>query len=203
MIEKRFPSHPEFDNAKSQCRECCVIEAYGVVVCGDGCKNHPKVVVIGEAPGQDEVAEKRPFVGKSGKLLRKTLNQNGYRRENTLITNILPCRPKNNEFPLDDKLVRRCVERWLLQELALADPDFILLVGGKSLKFLLWMEGITKCRGQMYYLPDWHREVMCLPTFHPSYVLRKENEPGGDKIKGLFEQDIREVAIRAQFIKGD
>ena len=138
------------------------------------------------------------LAGKAGKLLRSTLNEFGFRRENTLISNVLPCRPQDNTFPTDRALVEDCVRMWLKEEIRLAGPQILLLVGAKSLKFVAGLDGITRVRGQWLVVDG----ISCLACFHPSFVLRKSSMPEGPEVMRLFRDDIRTVAARAGFIPG-
>jgi len=193
----KYTSYSEFEDAKLKCRMCSVGKVYDCVVLSDGCKINPKVMIVGECPGADEVEQGKPFVGKSGKLLRYTLNEYGFRKTNSLISNTIPCRPENNKFPSDSKMVDACVYDWLKEEIYLTKPYCILLIGATPLKFLLSKQGITSLRG------NWqdYRGIPCMPTYHPSYVLRKEHMEDGKNIKEDFVNDIRTVAIRAGLIK--
>src|SRR6185436_15278263 len=62
------------------------------------------LMFIGEAPGADEDRLKRPFVGRSGKLLDKLFEQAGFSRKNVYITNIVKCRPPGNRTPIPDEI---------------------------------------------------------------------------------------------------
>ena len=115
----KYKSYKEFEDAKQKCRECMVGHIYNQVVLSDGNKTNTKILIIGEAPGADEIKEGKPFIGKAGKLLRSTLEKYGINESNSVITNTMPCRPLNNKFPKDKKLVYRCRNRWLKQEIAL------------------------------------------------------------------------------------
>ena len=193
----QYESYQEFEKAKLLCRKCSVGLVYNCVVPSDGNKINPIVLIIGECPGSEEVIKKLPFVGKAGKLLRKTLNEFGYRKTNSLISNTIPCRPEDNKFPSDSKLIDDCVYEWLREEIELSKPKYILLIGATPLKFLLGLTGITKLRGKWVN----YKDIQCMPTYHPSYVLRKEHMEEGKQIKADFVSDIKEVAIRAGFIK--
>jgi uracil-DNA glycosylase len=155
-------------------------------------------MVVGEAPGSDEIEQGAPFVGKSGRLLRDTMNEFGFRKENTLITNTIPCRPMDNVFPSDVNLVKSCVEKWLAEEIKLTKPKIILMIGSKPLKFVAGMDGITRMRGE--WMPAMGGHGLALATFHPSYVLRKQYMADGPMIMELFRKDIRDVAVRAGFL---
>ena len=167
-----------------------------------------KVAIVGEAPGADEVKEQRPFVGRSGKLLRKIMTDVGLFPELCFITNVFLVRPPDNNvmwfFDKTDKKV--CLEyppfdgkyvqsKWadeidrLHNDLYHLNPKVIVGVGRIPLWALLNKTGITNVRGVFYpatgpvNLP--HIKVM--PTFHPSYCLRNRK-----KIDDLRE-DLRKV----------
>lgn len=197
-----YPTYEEFERHKLQCRDCPVGNVYNKVVCSDGCKINPIVMVIGEAPGRDEVEAGRPFVGKAGKLLRSTLNEYGFRQKNTVISNVIPCRPEDNKFPTDSKLVMDCSRKWLVEEIKLLQPKYILLLGNQPLKYILKKDSITKVRGIWEHI--WPQGLLgfisCMPTFHPSYVLRREHMSDGDEIKQKFKQDIETLAKKAKLL---
>ena len=193
--------YSRFEAAKAQCNACPLRAVYNRVVGSDGCKQHPKVVVVGEAPGADEVTEGRPFVGRAGKILRGALNDYGFRKGNTLITNTIPCRPPDNNYPVDRALVSSCMDRWLRPELSLLQPEIILLLGGKALKAVLGMDGITKLRGQWFHVDIGECHAAVMPTFHPSYVLRTLNAGDTDTV-AVWHEDLIAVAQRAGFTGG-
>jgi DNA polymerase len=131
-----------------------------------------RVMVIGEAPGRDEDQQGRPFVGRAGRLLDRMFSAIGLARDAVdaeralYITNILPWRPPNNREPTltEAAMLMPFVER----HVALADPDFLVLMGNTPLAALTGARGITRLRGQ------W-REVLgrpALPMTHPAYLLR-------------------------------
>ena len=196
-IPKTFQSYKEFESYKERCRSCPVGLVYNKVVLSCGNKINPTVVIIGEAPGQDEIEQGEPFVGKSGKLLRATLKKYGFSSSNSLITNTIPCRPENNKFPKDDKLVTKCKNMWLKTELTILQPDYLLLIGSQSLKFLLGLEGITKCRGKWYRRKLNGKTISIMPTYHPSYVLRVQYSPYKKYVAEDFEKDIMSVGNKA------
>jgi len=196
---KKYNSYQEFNACKSQCRACPIGLIYDKVVCSDGNTLNPKVVICGEAPGSDEVEQGKPFVGKAGKLLRSTIKEFGFTNENCLITNTIPCRPKDNKFPEDNSLVKNCKNTWLKEELLLTNPDVLLLIGAKPLKFLLGLEGITKLRGKWIKRKLNGKIIQIMPTYHSSYVLRKKFMAEGKQILEDFRDDIAKVAAICGF----
>ena len=191
---KKYSSYIDFNCAKSICRACYVGKVYDKVVLSDGNNVNPKVVIVGECPGADELVEGKPFIGKAGKLLRSTLLECGFNNENSLITNTIPCRPQDNQFPKDDSVVRNCKNTWLREELRLTNPDVIILIGAKPLKFLLGIDGITKMRGQWFERKFNDKTVKLMATFHPSFVLRKIYMEDGKQIKEDFKKDLLTIA---------
>ena len=185
-----FLNYDDFDSAKRMCRECSVGSVYNCVVCSDGCKASPLVVISGEAPGREELEQGRPFVGKAGKLLRDSINNLGFRRSNTLITNVIPCRPLDNKFPTDVALVKSCVSKWLEQELALLQPKVMILLGNQPLRFIMGCTGITSLRGTWLELGA----IRVMPTYHPSYVIRKMHMADGEQITSEFLGDLKLAA---------
>ena len=160
------------------CIACKLATTRNRVVFGEG-NPDARVMFIGEGPGRKEDELGRPFVGRSGELLTRII-ENGMKlsRESVYIANIVKCRPtvdmamQKDRAP-DQEEVAAC-SHFLQKQIELIQPEVIITLGGPSTKFILnSKEGITRLRGQ------WHsyREIPVMPTFHPSYILRN----GGDK----------------------
>jgi DNA polymerase len=125
-------------------------------------------VVIGEAPGADEDASGRPFVGKAGQLLTKMLAAIGLAREDVYIANVLKCRPPDNRPPAPDET--SACRPYLLEQIRLLDPELLLLLGTPATRAVLGTDrGITALRGQLLRTPDGRAAV---PTYHPAFLLR-------------------------------
>lgn len=131
------------------------------------------VMLIGEAPGEDEDRLGKPFVGVSGRLLDRMLAQIGLDRGQVYITNILPWRPPGNRSPTQAEIAA-CLP-FLERHVALIGPKVIVPLGGTSAKTLLNRpDGITRLRGQWkeYTAPGLPAPVPVLPMLHPAYLLR-------------------------------
>jgi DNA polymerase len=171
------------------CKACGLRQGCTQVVTAVGQTESPLLLAVGEAPGGEEDTVGEPFVGRAGQMLREVIRETRIlNRNNTLISNLLHCRPPKNKFP-NDESASICVSKWLLKEIETAKPQRMLLIGGKALQYVANMEGITACRGKWYDI----RGIRTMATFHPSYVLRCEGE-GKMQIRKLMEQDIGEVA---------
>jgi DNA polymerase len=147
-----------------RCALCC--EGRTKVVHSEG---NPKarLMFVGEAPGANEDAEGRPFVGRAGQLLNKIIEAIGMKREDVFIGNVNRCRPANNRTPTSAEAA--ICKPFLLREIAIVRPDVIVVLGNTALHNLLdTKEGITKVRGQF---KD-YKGLKVMPTFHPAYLLR-------------------------------
>ncbi|MDD5585901.1 MAG: uracil-DNA glycosylase [Alphaproteobacteria bacterium] len=140
------------------------------------------VMLIGEAPGEDEDRQGVPFVGTSGKLLDRMLATIGLDRSSVYISNILFWRPPGNRSPTEAEIAA-CLP-FAERHIALVQPQILVLLGGVAAKSLLrTKDGITRLRGRWTdYTPHIGRvdtpPVRCLPFYHPAYLLR---QPGAKR----------------------
>ena len=149
------------------------------------------LLIIGEAPGAQEDLEGKPYVGKSGKLLNDLLKQAGIDcQTDVYFCNVIKCRPPNNRKPTNKEI--NIHKPWLLQQIKLVDPKFIILTGSTAMRTILEVNNpISNLRGK--WIQKNGREIM--PIFHPSYLLRfpsKEIE----KPYGLTLKDLKNVSSK-------
>lgn len=129
------------------------------------------VAFVGEAPGAEEDETGRPFVGRSGQLLRRTIEEVGFKPEEYWIGNIIKCRPPENRDPSTDE-VEHC-KHYLFAQLVVIQPKVIVTVGRYSLHLLVKPSlKITEVRGK----PLTKDGQLFLPTWHPSAILRSGME---------------------------
>ncbi|HEX6909580.1 MAG TPA: uracil-DNA glycosylase, partial [Longimicrobium sp.] len=105
------------------CPRCGLAKTRTHVVFGEGREN-ADVMVVGEAPGQEEDRSGRPFVGRAGRLLDLVLMSSGFARGDVYICNVLKCRPPQNRNPQPDE-VSAC-SPYLLRQVELVQPRVIL-----------------------------------------------------------------------------
>lgn len=148
------------------------------------------IVLVGEAPGRDEVKSGIPFSGVSGKLMNSILLQNGIKREDIYVTNACLCRPPDNAKPTA-KAIQSCRDR-LLAEIRVRRPNIIVCVGGSAAQSVLQTkEGITSLRLQQEQVSP-ELGVRVIPTFHPAYALRSpDNYPS--IVKDIGRIHLRQV----------
>ena len=175
------------------CTRCGLCEGRTQVVNTHG---NPKarLMFIGEAPGADEDAQGKPFVGRAGQLLTKMIEAMGMKREDVIIGNVNRCRPPGNRQPtLEEAAICR---PFLFREIAAIKPEVIVVMGNTALRNLLEVrEGITRVRGKFQDF----RGIKVMPTFHPAYLLRdpsKKRETWEDlKIVRDYLESVSEKEI--------
>lgn len=151
------------------CKKCKFGNTRKNFVFGSGNSN-AQLMLVGEAPGADEDEQGEPFVGRAGQLLTKIIESINFTREEIYIANIVKCRPPENKTPAEDEY-KDCLP-YLLKQINLIKPKFILTLGAVPLKALMgndWQ--ISKCRGKVYD----YNGITLIPTFHPAYLLRNPN----------------------------
>lgn len=150
-----------------ECTRCRLAETRTRVVFSDGVLD-PQVLVVGEAPGQNEDETGLPFVGAAGRLLDLLLaSVSVSRTENACIANVLKCRPPKNRNPLPDE-IEACAP-FLRKQVALLAPRVILAVGTFAGQ---WLTGqsipLGKLRGTVYS----YEGTPVVVTYHPAALLR-------------------------------
>lgn len=156
----------EFYNKIKDCKLCGLGKTRINFVFGDG-NPDAKVVFIGEAPGADEDAQGKPFVGRAGQLLTKIIESINFKREDVFIMNVLKCRPPNNRPPEPEEM-EKC-KPYLQKQLEIIRPLIICTLGNPATQTLLnTKQGISKLRGTIL---DWNG-IEVIPTYHPSACLR-------------------------------
>jgi DNA polymerase len=173
------------------CKRCKLWTTRTNLVFGEG-NPMAALMFIGEAPGADEDASGRPFVGRAGQLLTKMIEAIGLKREDVYIANVLKSRPPGNRAPEKDE-VAACIP-FLFRQIASIRPRLIVALGNPAMQALLNTKtGITQMRGQFQDYPR-IPEIKVLPTFHPAYLLRSP-----DKKREAWE-DLKKVR---EFLKDE
>ena len=178
---------------------------------------HPKVLVIGEAPGEEEDREGRPFVGRSGQLLRNVLNECGLRDGDIAFTNVVRCRPPDNKISI--KYINHC-KQFAWEEILSTNPEIVFLMGNSPLTGILRETGISTWNG-VAVKKDGYKFV---PLYHPAFILRDNNyldswleaimrAIDGEEERDTFEyaypnsmqelRDMREFLREAEYISYD
>lgn len=142
------------------------------------------LLVVGEAPGEDEDKEGEPFVGRAGQLLTSILAEEmGLGRDDVYITNVVKCRPPDNRDPRAGE-VAAC-RPFLVRQIELVNPRVVVALGTFAAQTLLCSaEPMTLLRGRWRN----YQGICLMPTYHPAYLLRRRNQVE------VAREDFRKVA---------
>ncbi|MBI4468776.1 MAG: uracil-DNA glycosylase [Acidobacteria bacterium] len=193
MPERNPPTDKTLQEIRTDlgdCTRCKLSETRTQIVFGEG-NPSARLVFVGEAPGAEEDAQGRPFVGRAGQLLTRMIEAMGMRREDVYICNVIKCRPPENDFSLAIRVgaVAAC-EGFLHRQLMVIKPKAIVALGNPAVQALLkTKEGITKLRG------NWqtYQNVPVMPTYHPAFLLRSP-----DRKKEVWEDLQKVMALLAE-----
>ena len=173
----------ELSSKSSVCSKCKLKDRTFVPASHPDKHIEKNILIIGEAPGYDEAREGKPFVGKSGQLLRESLKEVGFKLEELTFSNILKCHPEDNATPETEE-INLCVPTYLMREIELIKPQLIIAVGSVACKGLGLGDKITNLRGQILSLEN---GITVLPTYHPSFILRNYANVS------IFKSDLRKA----------
>lgn len=163
------------------------------LVFGEG-PMHPRLMLIGEAPGEQETLLGRPFVGKAGKNLDRFLELAGMRREEIYISNAVKIRPTktgktgriSNRPPTKEEIA--LFRPWLMQEIALVAPQVIATLGNVPLFAVTNDKKLTigAAHGRVMEAGETGRKLFAL--YHPASLIYNR------ALESVYEQDVRALA---------
>ncbi len=179
----------------SQCKACELHVNRTNVVPGEGNAN-ARLVFVGEAPGQNEDEQGRPFVGRAGQLLENIIQAMGLKRTDVYICNILKCRPPGNRDPLIGE-VEAC-KHFLYDQLNTLKPEIIVALGTHAAHNLLETKTpIGQLRGSTHiYHPEGLNEpIKLVATYHPAYLLRNYTKDARQKVWTDMQLVLKELNL--------
>ena len=137
---------------------------------GEGNPN-AEIVFIGEAAGRNEAIQRRPFVGVAGRLVNKQLEENGLKREDVYITNVVKTRPPNNRDPLPAEIL--AYQEYLNEELEIIKPKLVVTLGRFSMARFMPEVKISEVHGRVFKYRENNRTFVVMPFYHPAAALRR------------------------------
>ena len=186
----------ELARAAAACRGCDLYRHATQTVFGKGPPS-ARAVLVGEAPGDQEDLQGAPFVGPAGEVLDRALVEAGLPRGDVYVTNVVKHfkfvpTPKRRIHQTPGTVEIGACKPWLEAELAIIRPKVLVCLGATASKALLGNEfRITRDRGK-FLEGRWAPKL--LATYHPSAVLRADNQAGQARIYGDLVSDLRLVA---------
>ena len=186
----------------SEARACTRCELYKCgtqTVFGEG-PLHPKLMFVGEQPGDVEDIEGRPFVGPAGQLLDRLLEKAGVDRSQTYVTNAVKHfkfvqRGKRRIHSKPDTGEINACRWWLEHERELIRPPVTVALGATAARSLIGKTvTIGKVRGSPLTLADGSE---CWVTTHPSALLRMPDRERRREARDLFVSEMKRIWKRA------
>ncbi len=163
------------------CTRCALSRTRQRVVIGSG-PRYARLVVIGEAPGRSEDEGGEPFIGRSGQLLVRLIEEElSLGRSDYFITNVVKCRPPQNRPPRAGEIA--ACHPWLEAQLAAQLPAAVLAVGNTAVRALF---GYRESRGEVRGRLLTNELARGLVTYHPAAALR-----AGPSVVAMMREDLR------------
>lgn len=155
-------------------------------VIGEG-SSTPKIMFIGEAPGDKESRTGKPFVGRAGQLLNELLESVGITRESVYITNIVKDRPPKNRDPKPEEI--ELYGPFLDEQIETMKPKVIATLGRFSMEYVMRRYGLSE---ELKAISDLHGKVLIspkvfklVPLFHPAAAIYNQ------KLKPILFEDFK------------
>ena len=192
------PTLPKLRAASMTCRGCHLWTLGTQTVFGEGPKR-ARVMIVGEQPGDQEDRAGHPFVGPSGKLLDRALEEAGIDRGDVYVTNAV----KHFKWERGGKSARRIHKKpndaeirachpWLEEEMRLVQPEVVVCLGATAAQSIMGKSfKVTKERGRAVKAPNGSTVIA---TVHPSSVLRAPDADARVQAEKDFFSDLRRVA---------
>ena len=192
------PTLPKLRAAAMTCRGCHLWTLGTQTVFGEGPKR-ARVMIVGEQPGDQEDRAGHPFVGPSGKLLDRALEEAKIDRDDVYVTNAV----KHFKWERGEKSARRIHKKpndaeirachpWLAEEIRLVQPEVVVCLGATAAQAIMGKSfRVTKERGRPVKAPNGGTVIA---TVHPSSVLRAPDANARAQAERDFLADIKKVA---------
>jgi uracil-DNA glycosylase len=159
-------------------------------VAPEGLNRRPRLYLVGEAPGAEEAAQGKPFVGPAGRALREMLAQAGIDPEQVRLANAIPFRPiasskdrkPRNRSPTIDEVNR--YGKAVLSDIRRSRPNVIVALGGTASSLFGEAQSISVARKANLQFEGRPLHI----TFHPAYVRRF-----GGRNAGAWRQTVADL----------
>ncbi len=189
ILSPHAPSFQTLVETIAQCTLCELSSTRNHTVPGEGSLK-ADIMFVGEAPGADEDAQGKPFIGRAGQLLDKIIGACGLSRDQVFIANILKCRPPGNRDPKINEITK-CMP-YLVRQIEIIQPKVIIALGAHAARTLLNSNAaIGRLRGQFHncHLCPNLDPIKLMPTYHPAYLLRNYTRD----TRGRVWEDMKKV----------
>lgn len=165
----------ELNREIRSCRGCRLAETRTHALCGEG---NPKarLMLVAQAPGENEDREGKMFIGPSGRVLNELLKEAGIAREEVYMTNLVKCKLPGYRRPKPDEI--QACSRYLDREIELINPAVIVPLGYYATRYIFEKYGLD-----LPAKPEFHQvygqlllgERKVFPLQHPAALLYDES----------------------------
>lgn len=174
------------------CSKCPLHKNRRNAVFGEG-SMYSKIMLIGEAPGNEEDLQGKPFVGKAGMLLNDLLRKSKLERKKVFVTNLVKCHPPKNRLPQQEE-IQTCTKNYLSKQIEIINPDIIITLGRTSSAYFLKkcnlpFTKISKIHGKTFDINCNDKKIKLICMYHPAYVLYNPQK------KSTLESDFQKIQI--------
>jgi DNA polymerase len=187
---------PALRQAAAGCKACGLWERGTQTVFGEGGAS-PKVMFVGEQPGNEEDLSGKPFVGPAGRLLDKALEEAGIDRSEVYVTNVVkhfkwePRGKRRIHAKPNGQEIAAC-RPWLDAEIAVVSPQVIVCLGATAAQALVGKQfRVTQRRGELIDSP---LGAKVMATVHPSSILRAPDDETRRVERQRFVDDLKKLA---------
>jgi uracil-DNA glycosylase family protein len=196
---RTLKSTRELPEAVSACRRCTLWKTATQGVPGEG-KAPNGLMLVGEAPGDSEDLQGRPFVGPAGAMLDRALEEAGMDRKSVYVTNAVKHfkfepRGKRRLHVKPNAVELQACHWWLEQEMRLVSPKLVIALGATAARALLGrVVTIAQTRGSPIQLND---TTHLWVTIHPSFLLRIPEE---SRKRAEYQRFVQELTDARSWI---
>ena len=180
-----------------QLKAQCIEVSEDPIVFGEGSPN-ALIVLVGEAPGANEIEQGKPFVGQAGKNLDEFLEVLELERDAIYITNVVKIRPykinektgrKSNRPPSKEEVQQ--YEKYMLEEVEIIQPKVVVTLGNVPLKAVLRNSKATI--GEKHGVPIQMEDYYVFPLYHPASIIYRQ------ELKKIYREDLEKLK---EFLRG-
>jgi uracil-DNA glycosylase len=190
------PDIPKLRAAAADCTACDLYKRGTQTVFGEGGGARPRVIFVGEQPGDQEDKAGLPFVGPAGRMLDKALEEIGIDRALVYVTNVVKHfkwlaqgKRRIHEKP-NAREIKAC-RPWLDSEIAVIKPRVIVCLGATAAQALLGRNfRVTQQRGEFVASP---LAPFVMATIHPSSILREKDDETRRRAYEEFAADLAKI----------
>ena len=170
----------ELNQEIALCQLCEMAKYRNKVVPGEGVEE-ADIMFVGEAPGQHEDQQGRPFVGPAGQYLDQLLASIDLHRKQVYIANVIKCRPQGNRDPLPSEILN--CRPWLKRQIELIQPKMIVTLGRYSMAMFFPNKSISKIHGTAQKRDN----IIYYAMYHPAAALHQPS------LRRAIEEDMLRI----------